>query len=523
MAATARLGGLRRGDIGGNQRATETPQELEGEAILRHLVDFLDAFMWQADPKTLRFTFVTTSVRDIVGHPVSSWLGGPERWGEIIHADDLDRVVGCLRATASDGLDREVEFRAHTGGGETLVLRHAVRLLMPPSGDNELWGVTTDITGDKRASEALRRTQERYRALRLQTDEFRRQALEDGLTHLPNRILFTDRLSTALRSARRSKTQLAVLLMDLDRFKKINDTRGHQAGDVVLKEVALRFRICLRGQDTPARLGGDEFAAVLPDTDAAGAIRVARRIVRALQSPITVDDSDCDIGASIGIALFPAHGDGPDDLLALADVAMYRAKRAGGGYALAEPGDEMPDPAAPTPRRRKHRGLRFIIGIAASFAILAGAAVPMAQRRAVQHTPASRLTAAAVALQEASAPDVQGVVAGVERTLAQIAWHDVAGSDVASALGRLERTLTGLRSDVHDALGERVDRLIASIQKAELVARTMVATVKPAPVGTAGPGVVARSPSTTVNRPTPLPSSLPTPTMAPPKPRSQLP
>jgi len=531
METTARLDGVRRNDAPAGQafgdRVGGLHQEREGEAILHHLGDFLDAFMWQADPATLEFTFITTSVRDVLGHPVSRWLGGPELWSEIVHVEDRSRVIDCLRATASDGLDREVELRAIASDGSTKVFRQAVRLLVPPFGEAELWGVTTDVTEDARATEALRHAEERYQTLSAQTADFRRQALEDALTKLPNRILFDDRLGSALRSAQRTGAPCAVLVMDLDRFKEINDTRGHQTGDAVLREVALRFRICLRGADTPARLGGDEFAAVLPNTDSDGAVRVAERIVRALQTSISLDEGACEVGSSIGIALFPTHGATAQELLARADVAMYRAKAAGGGVAMTEAEQAMPaldEGRRDTYHRLIHRPRRMLIGILAAFGILASAAAPVAMKQAPQGDPAARIDAAAFALKDASSAHLQDVVAGVEQTLGDISWSDVAGTDVLVALGRLERTLDRLRSGVPVGMASRVERLIATIQKAEIVAQlsdgsriTAPITLSPRPGVDATPTLRVDLGSPTETHPPIVLSPTPAPSIAKPQ------
>lgn len=158
-------------------------------------------------------------------------------------------------------------------------------------------------------------------------------ALHDSLTQLPNRALFKDRLDQGILGAHRHGTSLAVLMLDLDRFKEINDTLGHPAGDAVLQEVALRLRNDLRGVDTVARLGGDEFAIVLPNTDATGAVRVAEKLLVALEPGMQVDGNNLSIDASIGIAAFPEHGDSSDLLLRCADIAMYVAKRTRSRYA----------------------------------------------------------------------------------------------------------------------------------------------------------------------------------------------
>lgn len=158
--------------------------------------------------------------------------------------------------------------------------------------------------------------------------ELERLALHDALTGLPNRTLLLDRLDQALRAGRRDGAALALMLLDLDRFKQVNDTLGHQVGDKVLQAVAPRLAEPLRQSDTLARLGGDEFCILLPSADdAEDACRVAERLVDVLARPFVIDGMTLELGVSIGLALHPEHGADAASLLEHADAAMYRAKR----------------------------------------------------------------------------------------------------------------------------------------------------------------------------------------------------
>jgi len=153
-------------------------------------------------------------------------------------------------------------------------------------------------------------------------------AYQDLLTGLPNRTLFSDRLHQAMVVAKRLGHPASVLLIDLDRFKEVNDTLGHHIGDLLLREVGARLQSALaRGSDTVARLGGDEFAVLLPTANAAMAEATARRLLWALEEPIELQSRLLDVAGSIGIASFPEHGEDPNLLLSRADAAMYRAKR----------------------------------------------------------------------------------------------------------------------------------------------------------------------------------------------------
>ena len=173
------------------------------------------------------------------------------------------------------------------------------------------------------------------------TDALEYQALHDALTGLPNRSLFGDRLRQALLSARRNQKMFGVLLLDLDRFKDINDALGHDRGDSLLQEVTARLRGVLRATDTIARLGGDEFAVLTTDArHPEDVVATAKKILASLEGPFAIADQMVETGASIGIAMYPIHGDDPSTLLRRADVAMYVAKRSGGGYALYQPEQE---------------------------------------------------------------------------------------------------------------------------------------------------------------------------------------
>jgi diguanylate cyclase len=159
----------------------------------------------------------------------------------------------------------------------------------------------------------------------------------DPLTELPNRTLLQDRLQQAIVSAHRDGEPLAVLMMDLDRFKEVNDTLGHYTGDLLLHQVGRRMLGVLRESDTAARFGGDEFAIVLPATGVEGATIAARKIQKAIELPFVLEGFELDVRASIGIALAGSHGSTADDLLRQADVAMYLAKDANSGYAVYTP------------------------------------------------------------------------------------------------------------------------------------------------------------------------------------------
>ena len=168
-----------------------------------------------------------------------------------------------------------------------------------------------------------------------QVVQLRHQATHDGLTNLPNRTHLFERLEQNINSAREANGLLALMVMDLDRFKEVNDTFGHHFGDMLLKQVAFRLRNQVREPNTVARLGGDEFAIVLAEvSDANEAARIARNVLNALEQPFVVEEQVLEVGASIGIVLFPTHGGDARTLLRRADAAMYNAKQGQTGYSF---------------------------------------------------------------------------------------------------------------------------------------------------------------------------------------------
>ena len=210
-------------------------------------------------------------------------------------------------------------------------LRHLEVKLMPHSGERGqslgCFCVTTDITEHKLAEARIQHV-----------------AHHDSLTGLPNRLLFNDRLAQSIRLARRDSRKFALLFLDLDKFKQVNDEFGHDAGDELLQQVAARIRDELRDSDTVARVGGDEFTVILPDVARPeDAEIVARKIVAALSAPIRLERKgrSVEIGSSIGVALYPSDAADADALVSAADAAMYEAKQAGRDYvfcAAREPG-----------------------------------------------------------------------------------------------------------------------------------------------------------------------------------------
>jgi two-component system cell cycle response regulator len=169
-----------------------------------------------------------------------------------------------------------------------------------------------------------------YKQLEHYSRALESMALHDELTGLPNRRLLIDRISLAIANARRNQCWMAVMFLDLDGFKQINDTLGHDAGDALLRLVAARLVAAVRQVDTVARVGGDEFVIALWDSSHAdGAAKVASKIIQAVSQPYSIQDRDVSITASIGVGIYPTHGDDAETLMKSADLALYEAKDAG--------------------------------------------------------------------------------------------------------------------------------------------------------------------------------------------------
>jgi diguanylate cyclase (GGDEF)-like protein len=170
--------------------------------------------------------------------------------------------------------------------------------------------IATDITDRKHDEETIKH-----------------MAHHDLLTGLPNRILFMDRLEQAIARSRRDKSMLAVMFLDLDKFKPINDSMGHSTGDLILKQISERLTSCMRETDTVARFGGDEFIALITDLkDTKTSTQMAKKLDSVIAEPIILDSNEFSLGVSIGISLYPDHADTSERLISLADEAMYVAK-----------------------------------------------------------------------------------------------------------------------------------------------------------------------------------------------------
>jgi len=301
------------------------------EKMYRYLVDSSPDIIYTLNHEG-RFTFVNDRAYQLLGFTRDELIG--KHYSILVHDEDLERARYVFNERrvderASRNVELRLKCRGATGklsnsGDRTFnntlmtISLNSIGMHVPDQEVKKLeffgtYGVARDITDRKRAEEVIS-----Y------------QAYHDILTDLPNRILFKDRLGLAVIQAKRKQTELAVMFIDLDRFKLVNDTLGHVKGDELLQQVAVRLKECLRKGDTLARQGGDEFTIVLPELrDRDDARMVADKFLECLHKPFDLDGHEVHISASIGIAIYPGDGESIDELLRHADIAMYQVKALG--------------------------------------------------------------------------------------------------------------------------------------------------------------------------------------------------
>lgn len=304
-----------------NRRMRETTTELEHslgsyKTLVRNIPGAV--FRRQAAP-SFALVQVSDGIKALTAEPPERFLSGALSYDSLISPDDLSRVKRVITEALEKQVHYEVEYRIQATNEFNRWVSERGRGTSDASGEVQ-WvdGVMLDIT-DRKAAEAI----------------IRDLAFKDTLTRLPNRRLLLDRLHHQLASSERTKQHGAVLFIDIDDFKRINDTLGHEAGDKLLMEVARRLRKTVRESDTVARLGGDEFVVVLDnlghqaDEATAGAADLAGKLRAELSLPYTLQTGAYTVTPSIGIALFCGHATRAHQLLRRADQAMYAAKAAG--------------------------------------------------------------------------------------------------------------------------------------------------------------------------------------------------
>jgi diguanylate cyclase (GGDEF)-like protein/PAS domain S-box-containing protein len=284
----------------------------ESEERFRQMAESIGDVFWLSDPSRRRALYVSPAFERIWGLPVSSVYADWRAWLARVHPDDRAAVVALL----DDGVPGDFEFGFRVLHGDGGVRHVLARVYVVRDGAGRFVrraGVVQDVTESKE-----------------QAARIERLAYHDALTGLPNRALLTDRLLNALAHAQRRQRQVAVIFIDLDRFKLVNDSLGHAAGDALLREVARRLRGALREDDTVARVGGDEFQVVLDEVDGAtAAAHVAEKLMHVLAVPFVIEGQELHVTASLGLSLYPRDGTSSELLLKYADTALYEAKGEG--------------------------------------------------------------------------------------------------------------------------------------------------------------------------------------------------
>jgi diguanylate cyclase (GGDEF)-like protein/PAS domain S-box-containing protein len=313
-----------RDDTGAAERERELSRLQDAEARYRSLVEGTPVVTYiDAVDRHSSTIYMSPQVLGLVGYGPDEWIARPDLWERLLHPDDRARVMAEHARTNATGEPFRMEYRIVPRDGGVVWVRDEAILVRDARGRPRFWqGVMVDITERKR-------TEEQVAFL----------AYHDTLTGLPNRAMFEEALELALARARRAGRGVAVLFVDLDNFKVVNDTFGHSAGDQLLRELSGRLREAVRDTDVVARQSGDEFLVLLadlelPSTSADGvagpvelAEAVGRRIHESLERPFLLDGTPFTVSASIGLSIYPLTASDGRTLLKQADAAMYRRKR----------------------------------------------------------------------------------------------------------------------------------------------------------------------------------------------------
>ncbi|WP_022850314.1 sensor domain-containing protein [Limisalsivibrio acetivorans] len=281
------------------------------DLIFNQLMENISSVFWLRCLKTGRHLYVSPAYEEIWGRPAAELYKDPNSFIKSIHPDDLKAVEEAIERQKLGGIFDE-EFR-----------------IIRPDGDIRwIWAKTFTIPNSEGKSYRLAGTAEDITELKIQQEEIRRLAMHDPMTGLPNRALLMDRLEQSIERSKRNGTKTAVLFIDLDNFKPVNDQFGHRIGDKTLIQAADRIKNEMRSVDTAARVGGDEFVAVIHDIgDNSPLLNIASRIQNSLLAPFVIDNKKITLGASIGISIWPDDSNSLDELLVLADKAMYTIKK----------------------------------------------------------------------------------------------------------------------------------------------------------------------------------------------------
>lgn len=297
-----------------NEPAASPRDVAENERRYRTMVEMSPVGFWQIAPDG-RTVFMNQAMRDLLEVDGAEDVTGAPYQGFLMPAslETIERERDKWRHGRRSSC--EARIVARRSGASRHVIISGVPLRSAAGEVQGVLATVVDISERRKIEESLRH-----------------MARHDALTGLPNRVAFDERLRHDLATAKRLKSIVSILYLDLDNIKDVNDSLGHRAGDLLLQGVAHRLRKCVRDTDCVARLGGDEFAVIAPHLDAAGKVTVlAARIIASLSEPFVLDGREIRTTTSIGITSYPIDATSLDRLLVNADKALYRAKRAGGG------------------------------------------------------------------------------------------------------------------------------------------------------------------------------------------------
>jgi diguanylate cyclase (GGDEF)-like protein/PAS domain S-box-containing protein len=310
-------------DVTERRAAEETLAE--AQARYRRMVEQLPLVTYVESLDAESALYISPQIHDLASYTAEEWTADPNFFGKVLHPDDREHVLGEFAHTHMTGDMYDGEYRLIAKDG-SIVWVHDVAVRVRDEHGTPLYsqGYMIDVTARHAAEQALAESRAQ---LEQRMREIEHQALHDALTGLPNRTLFHDRVEQALRTARRTGGGVCVMLIDLDRFKDVNDTLGHASGDVLLQEIASRLRAPVRESDTVARLGGDEFGVLATGiATPADAVLLAEKLRAALALPVSVAGLALEVESSIGIAIAPDHGADVETLIRHADVSMYVSK-----------------------------------------------------------------------------------------------------------------------------------------------------------------------------------------------------
>mgnify|MGYP000557228757 CR=1 FL=1 len=295
---------------------------LKYQRHVESLINSTQGIVWESPLGSLEFSYVSKEAERMLGYPSSRWLTEPGFWRNLIHPDDRiksDMLIGQLFRHELHHYECEIRLK-HREGHWVWVMERGNVVEWSDSGKPlRMSGTHQDISRRKAAD-----AQVQY------------QAKYDALTGLPNRLLFLERCEAAISATSPTNDHVALLFIDLNKFKPINDTLGHDAGDQVLQEIAVRLGKVVREGDTVARFGGDEFVILLTGLHSPEPIdRIAHQIIEHVAEPCPLSDGGTvSVSASVGVALYPGDGPSIDALLRNADFAMYAAKRGDQGFVV---------------------------------------------------------------------------------------------------------------------------------------------------------------------------------------------